>query len=163
MLMMTTGTPNLNRPLRIGELAAELGLNPKTIRYYEGIGLLPAPQRTEAGYRLYGPADRERLAFIRKARAIGLTLEEIGELLALRRDGEPPCGHLAELVDQKLAAVDAQLRALADFRHELVSLREEATATCCDDGHICAVIEHHAHHATPDAPVPLVRPVPARR
>ena len=50
--------------MRIGELAAELGLNPKTIRYYEEIGLLPQPRRTPAGYRLYEAADRERLAFI---------------------------------------------------------------------------------------------------
>ncbi len=50
--------------VRIGELAAELGLNPKTIRYYEEIGLLPAPERTLAGYRLYDATDRERLQFI---------------------------------------------------------------------------------------------------
>lgn len=53
--------------MRIGELAAELGLNSKTIRYYESIGLLPKPARTESGHRLYGRADQERLSFIRKA------------------------------------------------------------------------------------------------
>jgi len=75
---------------RIGELAAELGLNPKTIRYYEDIGLMPEPPRTAAGYRLYGEVDRERLEFILKARAIGLTLEEIHQILALRSQGQPP-------------------------------------------------------------------------
>jgi DNA-binding transcriptional MerR regulator len=60
--------------LRIGELATELGINPKTIRYYEAIDLLPAPVRTTAGYRLYGAPDRERLRFITKAKAIGFTL-----------------------------------------------------------------------------------------
>lgn len=157
-------TTDNNQPLRIGELAAELGVNTKTIRYYEGIGLLPAPRRTEAGYRLYDAADRERLAFIRKARAIGLTLAEIGRLLALRREGEQPCGHLRDLVDEKLAAVDAQLRALNDFRAELVTLRAEASDTNDDEGCICAVIEHHRPVRTaPDAAVPLARPVPHRR
>jgi len=131
------------RLLRIGELAAQLGLNPKTIRYYESIGLLPEPRRTEAGYRLYDHTDRERLALIRKAQAVGLTLDEIGQLLQLRREGEPPCGYLAELVDQKLAVVDEQLRALTEFRGELLTLRSEAAAASCRDGQVCGVIEQH--------------------
>ena len=153
-----------NRPLRIGQLAAELGLNPKTIRYYEDIGLLPKPRRTESGYRLYGKVDRERLEFIRKARAIGLTLEEIGRLLSLRRDGEQPCGHLRELVDQKLTAVDAQLRALEDFRQELVALRDEAAEGTCGDGQVCGVIEHHRPtHPTSSSPPILLTPIHRRR
>lgn len=157
-------TTDNNQPLRIGELAAELGVNTKTIRYYEGIGLLPAPRRTEAGYRLYGAADRDRLAFIRKARAIGLTLEEIGRLLTLRREGQRPCMHLLTLLDTKLAAVDEQLRALNDFRVELVTLRAEASGTNDDEGCICAIIEHHRPARTaPDAAIPLARPVPHHR
>jgi MerR family Zn(II)-responsive transcriptional regulator of zntA len=70
--------------LRIGELAAEFGLNPKTIRYYESMALLPRPKRTRSGYRKYARADRDRLEFVLKARAIGLTLEDIGEILRLR-------------------------------------------------------------------------------
>ena len=135
--------------LRIGELAAELGLNPKTIRYYEEIGLLPAPRRSPAGYRLYDDADRERLRFIGKAKAIGFTLEEIGEILALRRTGEQPCGHVVELLDHKLAAVDRQLRALMDFRQDLVALRGEAAKTRRADADVCWIIEQHepAHSA----------------
>lgn len=129
--------------VRIGELATELGLNPKTIRYYEEIGLLPAPRRTPAGYRLYDTADRERLQFIAKAKAIGLTLEEIREILMLRRDGERPCGHVLGLLDQKLATVDAQLRTLADFRQDLVALREEAVETMSGDACVCGIIELH--------------------
>jgi len=55
-------------PVRIGALAADMQLNPKTIRYYKEIGLLPAPRRTAAGYRQYGAADHERLRFITKAK-----------------------------------------------------------------------------------------------
>ncbi len=129
---------------RIGELAAELGLNPKTIRYYEAIGLLPAPQRTPAGYRLYAAADRERLRFIIKAKAIGLALEEIGEILALRREGAQPCAHVRTLLDRKLAAVDRQMRALAEFRQVLAALREGAAETTARaDAGICGIIERH--------------------
>lgn len=133
----------MKQRLRIGELAAELGLNPKTIRYYEEIGLLPAPPRTSAGYRLYGDADRERLRFVAKAKAIGLTLEEIGDILALQREGVQPCAHVLALLDRKLAAVDEHLRALAEFRKELVALREEAAETMTADACVCGIIEHH--------------------
>lgn len=129
--------------LRIGQLAGQLGLNPKTIRYYEAVGLLPEPERTDSGYRQYDAADLERLRFIVKAKAIGLTLAEIGEILVLRREGEPPCRHVLELVDQKLEGVERQVRALEDFRQELLALRTEATRMVAEDGRICSIIEHH--------------------
>jgi DNA-binding transcriptional MerR regulator len=129
--------------LRIGQLAGTLGLNPKTIRYYEEIGLLPQPRRTPSGYRAYDAADLERLRFIAKAKAIGLTLDEIGEILALRREGERPCQHVLELVDRKLEGVEQQIRALEDFRQELLTLRAEAARMVAEDGQVCSIIEHH--------------------
>jgi DNA-binding transcriptional MerR regulator len=136
-------SPGSHVPLRIGELAAELGLNPKTIRYYEVIGLLPIPARTATGYRLYGTADRERLRFIVKAKAIGFTLREIGEILTLRDSGTEPCPHLGLLLDRKLAAVDAQLRLLGDLHAELQALKAEAAVTACSSTPICGPIELH--------------------
>ena len=118
-------------------------MNPKTIRYYEEIGLLPQPERTSAGYRLYGPEDRERLDFIIKARAIGLALDEIAQVLALRGRGERPCEHVLALLDRKIALVDEQVRALMDVREELVSLREEAVERVRAEARVCAIIEHH--------------------
>ena len=139
------------RQLRIGELASELGLNPKTLRYYEDISLLPAPRRTPSGHRLYDATDRQRLRFILKARAIGLTLDEIREILILRDRGESPCEHVLVLLDRKLAKVDQQLRALVDFRQELIVLREEAADTIRPEGCICGIIEQHrmAHQDAP--------------
>jgi DNA-binding transcriptional MerR regulator len=128
--------------LHIGELAATLGLNPKTIRYYEDIGLLPAPQRTPAGYRLYDAGDRERLTFILKARAIGLTLDEIGDVLDLRRGGQRPCVHVVRVIDDKIAGIDQQLRALKEVRAELVEVRREAGDVAAGDGAVCGIIEH---------------------
>lgn len=71
--------------MRIGELAKTAEVPAKTIRYYEGIGLLPRPERTEGGYRRYGPEAAELIRFIRKAPAPGLTLSEIRELGCWRR------------------------------------------------------------------------------
>ncbi len=139
MIQQTSDAPKL----RIGELAAEFGLNPKTIRYYEQIGLLPAPRRTPSGYRLYDDSDRQRLWFIGKAKAIGLTLEEIREILELRQNGVQQCEHVLAMLDWKLAAVDEQLRALEDFRQELLTLRQEATETISNDATVCRIIEHH--------------------
>lgn len=130
-------------PLHIGELAGELRLNPRTIRYYEAIGLLPAPVRNIAGYRLYGAADRERLRFIAKAKAIGFTLREIREILALRDGGDEPCPYVGELLEQKLTAVETQLRLLTELQAELLALRAETTVTACSSTPICGPIERH--------------------
>src|SRR5262247_4308641 len=72
-------------PLSLGALARDAGVNPETIRYYERRGLLPEPPRTPAGYRQYSAADAERVALILRAKDLGFTLAEIGELL----DGGP--------------------------------------------------------------------------
>jgi DNA-binding transcriptional MerR regulator len=129
--------------LRIGTLARELGLNPKTIRFYEQIGLLPPPQRNAAGYRLYGAADRERLRFIAKAKTIGLTLQEIGEILALRDAGIEPREHVQTLIARKLTDVDAELQRLSAYRRELLALQAEAVVTPCSCTPFCGIIELH--------------------
>jgi MerR family transcriptional regulator, Zn(II)-responsive regulator of zntA len=141
---------NVNRPktqafLRIGELAAKLGLNPKTIRYYEEVGLLPEPPRTAAGYRLYTQDDYQRLHFILKAKKIGLTLEEIGEILAVRSQGIQPCEHVLALLDRKIEQVDQQLAALSDFRQELLEMREDASTGMVAEGNFCCIIEDHEY------------------
>jgi DNA-binding transcriptional MerR regulator len=129
--------------LRIGELASELGLNPKTIRYYEQINLLPAPVRTVSGYRQYTAADRERLRFIRKAKAIGFTLEEIRGILELRCTTQSPCSHVLSLLERKVVAVEAQLQALTEVRAELLALRQEAVTTSAVTAEVCGIIEQH--------------------
>jgi DNA-binding transcriptional MerR regulator len=129
--------------MRIGELATTLGLNPKTIRYYEEIGLLPPPPRSPAGYRQYSAVDGERLRFIAKAKAIGFTLREIGEILARRDGGVEPCPYVGELLDEKLATVETQLQLLAEMRTELLALKAETAVTACSSMPICGPIELH--------------------
>ncbi|WP_448590965.1 heavy metal-responsive transcriptional regulator [Thermoflexus hugenholtzii] len=125
---------------RIGELAAELGLNPRTLRYYEAIGLLHPSCRTSSGYRLYGEEEKERLIFIRKARALGFRLTEIQGILALWETHQPLCRRVRELLDLKIAEVDRQIRALKAFRRELWRLRQR-TGIPARNGQICRIIE----------------------
>jgi DNA-binding transcriptional MerR regulator len=106
--------------VRIGELAEHMALNPRTIRYYESIRLLPEPDRTASGYRAYDEADVERLAFIRSAQRLGLALDEIREVLALRERGEVPCGYVRELISKEIVDVDRRLEELRGLRQELV-------------------------------------------
>jgi DNA-binding transcriptional MerR regulator len=113
---------------RIGQLAERLGLNPRTIRYYERIQILPEPERTHAGYRLYGPGVEERLRFIKSAQRIGLNLGEIKEVLAFRERGQPPCGYVAGVIEQRLSEVDQRLRELRAFKADLSRLRERMRA-----------------------------------
>lgn len=143
------------KTLRIGILAAEFNLNPKIIRYYEEIGLLAAPGRTEAGYRLYTDRERERLRFITKAKAVGLTLAEIAEILTLRDGGDQPCDQVVEILDQKLAAVDRQLRHLVAFRRELATLREEEAESRSAEACVCGIIEQHELSRRTRLPLPL--------
>jgi DNA-binding transcriptional MerR regulator len=82
--------------LKIGDLAKLSGATTKTIRYYELLGLLPEPQRTDSGYRLYDEKDVERLVFIRKAKGLGFSLTEIKETLALYDSKQDPCIHVLD-------------------------------------------------------------------
>jgi MerR family transcriptional regulator, Zn(II)-responsive regulator of zntA len=78
----------------IGELAEASGATTKTLRFYEEAGLLPAPERTAAGYRDYNAQILPRLDFIRRGRAAGLSLTQIREVLEVRDAGSPPCQHV---------------------------------------------------------------------
>lgn len=127
--------------MRIGELADRFGINPKTIRYYEALGLLPQPERTESGYRQYTEADAARLDFIGKAKRLGLSLEEICSVLAMCDEGQLPCSHVLELLDQRISGVDHAIEELQAFRSELAGVRAGAAARI-PEGSVCGIIEH---------------------
>ncbi len=112
--------------MRIGELAREGGVNPKTIRYYESIGLLPEPDRTASGYRDYEAADLAQLTFIRSAKRLGISLDEIREILAFQRRGEAPCAYVRGVLDAQLHTIDRKIDELRRLRTELRELSIEA-------------------------------------
>lgn len=110
----------------ITEVCEKTGLSPRTLRYYEEIGLLPDVRRSEGGRRVYGPDALERLGFIRRLKALGLSLAEIRELNAVYAIGgstEALLGRLHQLLGQHLEDVDRRLAALGDLRSELVRYR----------------------------------------
>ncbi len=127
--------------MRIGELAGRLGVTTKSIRFYESIGLLPEPTRTSSGYRDYADADAERLTFIKTAQRLGLSLDEIGEIIAFRDRGQQPCGYVAELLARQVRDLDDRIREMRALRAELKALEANA-AQGGGEGNFCGVIEH---------------------
>ena len=128
----------------IGVLAARAGLTAKTLRYYEDAGLLPRPPRTTAGYRDYPSETVWRLAFIRDAKAAGLTLAEISSVLAIRDGGLAPCRHVTGLVGAHLAQVERRLTELTQARDVLRDLQRRAAAAdpadCASQQEVCSIL-----------------------
>lgn len=137
----------MNRQLKIGELAARLDLNPRTIRFYEQAGILPEPERSRGGFRLYGDEDTERLRFVKTAQRLGLTLGEIKEVLAFRDRDERPCRYVAAVIEHRLAEIDERMRELRTLKHELTELRERmhAEGVAERDAAYCHYIEAAGH------------------
>jgi DNA-binding transcriptional MerR regulator len=130
--------------IRIGELARWAGINPRTLRYYERIGLLVPSARTDAGYRLYTEQDARRLTFIRRAQALGLSLAEIADIIAIREAGTAPCRHVRAVAQEKVAVVDeciAELRALRDELTRLAERAEAVETACVEGSSICLAVE----------------------
>ena len=133
----------------IGELAALTGISARTIRFYEAKGVLPSPPRSTSGYRWYGPADVRRLEFLKRAKAMGLSLKDIGSVIALREEGRAPCAHVRQLLDSRLAEIRERLHALRALESELKALRATADTVewPSDDDCYCHILESPRHGA----------------
>ncbi|MTV26437.1 heavy metal-responsive transcriptional regulator [Nitriliruptoraceae bacterium ZYF776] len=127
--------------MRIGEAARQVGVNPKTIRYYESIGLIPETRRTSSGYRDYGPDEIGRLHFVRAAQRLGLSLDEVGEVLAFRENGEQPCGFVLDTVRRRTVEIDRRVRELLDLRRELAELIDRAERTPATEARYCHLVD----------------------
>ena len=141
--------------MRIGQLAEKVGVNPKTIRYYEGIGLLPDPERLPSGYREYTDDDVDRLAFIRTAQRLGLSLSEISEILGFRDRSERPCDYVLGVLDRQVADLDRRMAEMGQLRRELVALKADADRLAPGAGCYCAVIEHAQAMGLASAPIEI--------
>ena len=133
--------------MRIGELAAVSGVTAKTIRYYEDVGVLDPPARTPSGYRQYTPEATNRLAFIRSAQAVGLSLGEIRGIVALRDRGTTPCGHVLDLITARAADLDRRISGLQRLRTELgrlVARADHLDPSDCDPRRVCHLIDPSA-------------------
>lgn len=105
--------------MTIGQLAKQVGVNVQTVRFYERRGLLPEPTRKESGYRIYGSDDLHRLRFIRHAKTLGFSLDEIATILRMRERGKCPCGEVTKISEGHLRDLKQQIDRLQRFHAEL--------------------------------------------
>ena len=124
--------------MNIGQAAAATGISAKMIRHYESVGLVPAPARTEAGYRQYGPGEVHTLRFIRQARDLGFSIHEIGDLLSLWHDRQRPSRMVKALAQ-------THIDALAKKAQELLAMKAtlEHLVHCChgDERPDCPILD----------------------
>src|SRR5437667_12023003 len=105
--------------LKAGAVAKAVGVGVQTLHYYERLGLLPKPKRSAANYRLYSPEAIRRVQFIKKAQAIGMTLEETKQILDLKDHGREPCCQVAELGEKHLREINARVAQARAYRRAL--------------------------------------------
>jgi Cu(I)-responsive transcriptional regulator len=124
--------------MQIGEASRATGVSAKMIRHYESIGLIPAADRRESNYRDYGPEDVHRLGFIRRARNLGFSIDEIGDLLRLWGDRKRSSRDVKALTLSHIAELDQKIALLGEMRSTLAHL-----ADCCDGNNRpdCPIIE----------------------
>jgi DNA-binding transcriptional MerR regulator len=127
----------------IGEAARQSGVKVPTIRYYEQIGLMPAPPRSEGNRRSYEAPDLQRLSFIRHARELGFEIDAIRALLTLQDDPSQPCSTADLIAKARLVDVEQRIRSLSALKQELEMMIEG-----CSHGRVaeCQVIEVLADH-----------------
>ena len=139
--------------MTIGKLAEAAGVRRDTVRYYEHAGLLPTPERSSAGYRLYSPQDLERLRFIRTGQGLGFTLSEIGELLSLRASDSARAADVLRITLQKIDEAEARIAQLRLIKGTLETLSadcpsEAPTSDCPILAHISALSRNPREDAT---------------
>ena len=124
--------------ITIGTLSRRTGVNIETIRYYERIGLIPPPPRTDSGRRLYGPEETRRLTFIRHARELGFDISAIRIMLDLQDVPEASCKQVSQIATDQLEVVESRIRRLLGLRTELTRMIKE-----CGNGRVasCRIIE----------------------
>ncbi|MDQ3694761.1 MAG: MerR family DNA-binding protein [Chloroflexota bacterium] len=131
------------RRLTIGEAACAAQVSAKAVRLWEEGGLLPTLRRTEAGYQMFTSTDLAALRFIRQAKAIGLNLAEIKDILDLRNAGTVPCGRVNQLIIAHIAEIDRTLAELQQLRQALVAAQNTARLSSQNgtDATLCHIIE----------------------
>ena len=122
-----------------GVFALRAGIGLETVRYYERIGLLEEPARTTSGYRVYGPEDLSRLMFIKRAKALGFSLDDIRELIALKVEKGCDCGDIAHRAEYRLADVRQRIEGLQRVRKGLEELISSCRANPVKE--VCPILE----------------------
>jgi MerR family copper efflux transcriptional regulator len=141
--------------MNIGQAASASGVSAKMIRYYESIGLIPKTVRTEAGYRVYSDRDVHTLRFIRRARDLGFSVEQIADLVSLWHDRERASKDVKTIALDHVSLLERKIRELQEMASTLKHLAEN----CCGDSRPhCPILEELAS----EAPLPVHGKVDAR-
>ena len=122
----------------IGVLSAETGVNIETIRYYEKIGLMPAPPRTEGRQRVYASAHLKRLTFIRRSRELGFSLDQIRELLGLVRGHDLTCAEVKAMTEEHVADIRRKVKDLKKLERVLSDLAAQCSGNAVPD---CPILD----------------------
>jgi len=131
--------------MKISDVARQTGLTVKSIRYYENIGLIPPPSRTQAGYRVFSPKDLHRLHFIRRARSLGFGVEECRQLLSLYDDRSRASADVKSVALNRISDIDHKIAALEDMRRILADLADQCQG---DDRPDCPILADIARVST---------------
>jgi MerR family copper efflux transcriptional regulator len=134
--------------MNIGTAARQSGVPPKTIRYYESVGLIAAAERTSAGYRVYDRNDVETLRFVQRARSLGFSVEEVGSLLALWRDRARSSSEVKAMARHRVADIDRKIAELTEMRETLTHLMERCHGDARPD---CPILQGLAGKAAQPA------------
>lgn len=129
--------------MHIGELSTATGVPARTIRFYEEKGILPEPDRSPAGYRVYDSVAMNRLRFLQRAQKAGLTLAEIRSVVTIRDNGEAPCSHTRSLLEARKQEVAQRLRELEELQSELdrlIKASSDLAPDQCAPDDICSII-----------------------
>lgn len=145
------------RTLSRGELARRTGVNSETIRYFERIGMLSTPQRTEGGHRVYDEEHVRSLSFVRRARGLGFAPDEVRAILDLGGPGKAHCGEVQDIAERHLEQVRTKIADLLEIERLLAATVERCSGGSDPDCAVIDMIEHpepvHSMKPMSDAPV----------
>ena len=145
-------------PLRSSQLARLAGVSPDTLRHYEKVGLLPPAARSPNGYRAYPPEALDRVRLVRRAVALGFTLDELSGIVKVRDRGGAPCAEVRALAAEKLAIIEQRLVEMRDARDRLrVVLADwDTRLAATPSGRRAALLDALEGVVEPGTPSPLV-------
>ncbi len=134
----------MSKELLIHELSEQLDITVKSIRYYEKVGILKPQRNTTNNYRVYSDKDLKKLEFVKRARAMNLSVDEIKQIMKIKEDGYFPCNKVLTLLKLKISELDKHIQEMIDFRNHLIEQVDsfEANLELGKKGEVCGWIEN---------------------
>ncbi len=130
--------------MRIGEAAAKAGVEASAIRFYEGSGVLPEPERTDSGYRVYHDDQVDLIRFVKRARSLGIPLDDVRQIVDLRTQGQAPCDVVRTVIAREATDIETRITELQGLRRELLRLQalaEKVTDDWPGGSCVCHIVE----------------------